>query len=478
MGALPRNLVVRWMPFASEGDRIVALRRRVQREQGQRDESNQNPHDQGGLHLGAFDNGALIAVTSVYLFDDATEPMQSYGLPTGPWRVAQYVQCVTLPAYRETAVTELLMATLARMVYEVLRPRYAFFLHPAPYIPSETRCVPDLGWEVHGAIQGEETEISVLQIPPGEPMEAAFRRARTISEPLWEQLEVLPQSIVKYLHDNGQIDLVERERSALFLENMYSAAISLTDELPRLSAQTRLLFTEQKPRVEAVDFPKPPATLLDVGAGPGVYLAALGKTEKFKGYELVGLDSNKEMVMYARLNRSDIKWLHTTAYETQMQDESIDVVHLNFVLQHLVSPAFALREFRRILRPGGLLYIADVNDSTFAGPAAMKALIDAHHDLFTGDRNVLNWLPRLALEWGFELRHSFSTAVRNIGTSPALEFLPDEVRVDRIKMWGLFSFLGQREELAVQLKEAHEIYFASLEESRIHIQTHVYRKST
>jgi ubiquinone/menaquinone biosynthesis C-methylase UbiE len=472
MGALPRNLVVRWVPFATEGDRIVALRRQVQGEQGPRDEPNQIPQDKGGLHLGAFDNGDLIAVTSVYLFDNATEPMQSYGWPMGPWRVAQYAQCVTLPAYRKTAVAELLMATSARMVYEVLRPRYAFFLHPAPYIRSESRCVPDLGWEVGGAIQGKEMEISVLRIPPGQPMEAAFRRARKITDPLWEQLEVLPQSIVKYLHDNGQIDLVAR--SALFSENMYSGAVSLADELPRLSAQTRLLFNEQKPRVEAVDFPKLPATLLDVGAGPGVYLNALGKTEKFKGYELIGLDSSKEMVTYARLNRSDIQWLHTTAYDTQMKDESVDVVHLNFVLSHLVSPALALREFRRILRPGGLLYIVDVNDSTFVGPAPMKALLEAYHDLFTGDRNVLNLLPRLAPEWGFELRHIFSTAVRNIGTSPDLEFLPDEVRVDRIKMWGLFSFLGHREELAVQLKAAHETYFTSLEESRICIQTHVY----
>jgi ubiquinone/menaquinone biosynthesis C-methylase UbiE len=476
MGALPRNLVVRWVSFAVEGDRIMALRRQVQGEQGPRDEFNQSALDERGLHLGAFDNGDLIAVTSAYLFDNEAEPMQSHGLPTGPWRVAQYAQCVTLPAYRETAVTELLMATLARMVYEVLRPKYAFFLHPAPYVPSQSRWVPDLGWEVKGAIGGKETEMAVLQIPPGQPMEAAFRRARKISEPLWEQLEVLPQSIVKHLDENGRINLVAR--SPLFLENMYSAATSLTDELPRLSTQTRLLFTEQKPRVEAVDFPKSPAILLDVGAGPGVYLSALGKTEKFKGYKLIGLDSSKEMVMYARLNRSDIQWLHTTAYDTQMQDESIDVVHLNFVLQHLVSPALALCEFRRILRPGGLLYIADVNDSTFMGPASMKALIDAYHDLHTGDRNVLNWLPRLAPEWGFELRHRFSTAVRNIGTSPDLEFLPDEVHADRIKMWGLFSFLGQREELAVQLKAAHETYFASTEESRICIQTHVYIKST
>jgi ubiquinone/menaquinone biosynthesis C-methylase UbiE len=308
-------------------------------------------------------------------------------------------------------------------------------------------------------------------------MEVAYCRARKLLEPLWEQLDTLPLSLVKHVDETGRMALVAS--TALLSENLHTvAAVSLKDELPRLSAQTRLLFAEQKPRISAVDFPKPPARLLDVGSGPGVYLAALGKTEKFNGYELIGIDASKEMVLYARLNRADIKWQHANAYDTKQANESIDVVHLNFVFIHLMSPALALREFARILRPGGLLYIVDVNDSTFEGPPSMKALIDAYHDLSVGDRNVLNLLPRLAPEWGFELRHHFATSVRNTGTSADPEFLPDELRLDHIKMWAMFSYIGQRDEFAAQMQAAHDGYFGSIEKCGVRVQTQVYQKVT
>ncbi|HRI69330.1 MAG TPA: hypothetical protein PK156_34100, partial [Polyangium sp.] len=56
-------------------------------------------------------------------------------------------------------------------------------------------------------------------------------------------------------------------------------------------------------------------------------------------------------------------------------------------------------------------------------------------------------------------------------------FLPDELRLDHIKMWGLLSgFIAQREELAAEVKAAHERYFASFEECSLEIPTHVYQK--
>jgi SAM-dependent methyltransferase len=476
MNPLPRDIVVRWMSFAKECERIVALRREVYEGQEHGEDFHRSPYDEAGLHLGAFVGDELVSVLSAFLFENVTEPMQSYELPQSS-RVLEYAKFAKSRAYAETPIAELMMVTMARMVYEVLRPQYVFMVRAAVDDALARECLPDVGWEDKGAIQGPQGEVSVLYIPAGKTMDVAYRRVRKLSESVWEQLDKLPQSLVKHLDETGRMDLIGRV--ALYSENMYSvAAVSLKDELPRLSAQTRLLFAEQKARLAVVDFPKPPARLLDVGAGPGVYLAALGKTEKFKGYELIGLDVSKEMVMYARLNRGDIKWQHANAYETKQEDASIDVVHLNFVFMHLMSPSLALREFARILRPGGLLYIVDGNDSTFEGSSSMKALIEAYHYLTMSDRNVLNLLPGLATEWGFQSRHRFSTALRNTGTSPEPMFFPDEIRLDPIKMWALFAFLGQREELAAELKAAHERYFASFEECGISIQTHVYQKVT
>lgn len=474
MNPLPRDIMVRWMPFAREGERILALRRQTHEDLGRASAVAQTSYDKMGFHLGAFRGNDLVAVLSAFLFEQGTDQMQSYGLPKSA-RALEYVKFAELRAYRETRIAELLMTTMIRMMFEVLRPQYVFALHLGGGNANKGERWPDLGWEVKGTISDPLGEISVLHIPSSK-IDQAYRRARQLSEKMWEELDTLPQSLVKHLDVAERMELLAR--SILLSENMHTvAASSLKDELPRLSAQTRLLFADQKARVAAVDFPKPPARLLDVGSGPGVYLAALGKTEKFQGYELIGIDVSKEMVMYAKLNRSDIKWLHANAYDTKQPSGSIDVVHLNFVMIHLMSPALALREFTRILRPGGLLYIVDGNDSTFEGPPSMKALIEAYDDLTMSDRRVLNLLPRLAPEWGFELRHKFSTTVRNTGTSADPLFLPDELRLDPIKMWGLLSgFIAQREELAAEVKAAHERYFASFEKISLDIQTHVYQK--
>lgn len=474
MNPLPRDIVVRWMSFAQEGERILSLRRQTHTDPGRSSAQDRINHDAAGFHLGAFVGDELVAVLSAFLFEQAAEFLPSYGLPKSA-RVSEYAKFAELPAYRETRIAELLMVTMHRMMFEVVRPQYMFALHLGGGNANSGDRWPDVGWEVKGTISDRSREISVLYIPSNK-MEHAYRRARKVSDQMWKELEKLPQSLVKHLELTERMDMVAR--TSLLSENMHTvAAASLKDELPRLSAQTRILFSEQKPRVSAVDFPKPPARLLDVGAGPGVYLAALGKTDKFQGYELIGVDVSKEMVMYARLNRSDIKWLHANAYDTQQADASIDVVHMAFVMVHLMSPALALREFARILRPGGLLYIVDVNDSTFKGGDSMKALIEAYDDLTSSDRNVLNLLPRLAPEWGFELRHEFSTHARNTGTSAEPMFLPNELRIDPIKMWGLLSgFLAQREELAAEVKTAHEKYFASFEECSIDLETHVYQK--
>jgi len=51
-------------------------------------------------------------------------------------------------------------------------------------------------------------------------------------------------------------------------------------------------------------------------------------------------------------------------YTLDFADDSFDVVHAHQVLQHLDDPVRALREMRRVTRPGGLVAVRDVDFGT------------------------------------------------------------------------------------------------------------------
>jgi SAM-dependent methyltransferase len=55
----------------------------------------------------------------------------------------------------------------------------------------------------------------------------------------------------------------------------------------------------------------------------------------------------------------DVSFRSGDVYALGFPDASFDVVHAHQVLQHLTDPVAALREMRRVIRPGGLLAVRD-----------------------------------------------------------------------------------------------------------------------
>jgi SAM-dependent methyltransferase len=100
--------------------------------------------------------------------------------------------------------------------------------------------------------------------------------------------------------------------------------------------------------------------LLDVGCGPGTITADLA--QRVAPGRVVGID----LVSVADADSAPDNVSFTTGdvYALDFDDESFDVVHAHQVLQHLTRPVDALREMRRVLRPGGVLA---VRDSDYAG---------------------------------------------------------------------------------------------------------------
>ena len=108
-------------------------------------------------------------------------------------------------------------------------------------------------------------------------------------------------------------------------------------------------------------------SVLDIGCGPGTITADLA-TRVHPG-RVVGLDRAPEVVAEAARNFPEtsaraLSFVTGDVYALDHPDGSFDVVHAHQVLQHLTGPIDALREMRRVLRPGGVLA---VRDSDYAG---------------------------------------------------------------------------------------------------------------
>ncbi len=108
----------------------------------------------------------------------------------------------------------------------------------------------------------------------------------------------------------------------------------------------------------------PGATVLDVGCGPGsitcdfAALVAPG--------QVTGLDRSPEVITQARALAAErgitnVRFTTGSVYALDFEDESFDVVHAHQVLQHLTDPVVALREMRRVAKPGGIVAVRDAD---------------------------------------------------------------------------------------------------------------------
>ena len=99
----------------------------------------------------------------------------------------------------------------------------------------------------------------------------------------------------------------------------------------------------------------PGARVLDVGCGPGTITADMASM----GVDVIGIDAAADVVEKAKELGVDARV--GDAYALDFADGSFDVVHSHQTLQHLARPVDALREFRRVVRPDGVVGVRDVD---------------------------------------------------------------------------------------------------------------------
>jgi len=146
----------------------------------------------------------------------------------------------------------------------------------------------------------------------------------------------------------------------------------------------------------------PGVRVLDVGCGPGTISADMVE----RGCDVIGVDAAADVVAKAR--ELGVNARVGDAYALDFDDDSFDVVHAHQTLQHLARPVEALREFRRVVKPGGVVAVRDcdyagtiVHPDPNGGIAAWAALYQQVHRSNGGEPDAGRRLKAWALEAGF-----------------------------------------------------------------------------
>lgn len=154
----------------------------------------------------------------------------------------------------------------------------------------------------------------------------------------------------------------------------------------------------------------PGSRVLDCGCGPGTMTTGIAGRVGLRG-SVAGLDANPSQIEAARQHlrlHSNVE-LHTgSVYQLPFDDASFDVVVSHALVEHLADPSAALGEFRRVLRPGGVVALRSPDwDGKLVGSptAGVVEAFDSYAGLQAsngGNLRIGKHLPALLLQVNFQ----------------------------------------------------------------------------
>jgi len=124
----------------------------------------------------------------------------------------------------------------------------------------------------------------------------------------------------------------------------------------------------------------PGLSVLDCGCGPGTITRDIAA--KIAPGRVTGLDFNLSQVERATRDAAaagvqNIEFRQGSVYELPFAEASFDAVFSHALLEHLRDPGAAVAEFRRVLKPGGVLGVCTPDWGGFLVAPAVPEIIEA-----------------------------------------------------------------------------------------------------
>lgn len=163
----------------------------------------------------------------------------------------------------------------------------------------------------------------------------------------------------------------------------------------------------------------PSMRILDVGCGPGtitVDLAVLVPEGQVTGVEHSPEVLESARALAAERDVKNIRFETGDIHALEYPDNTFDIAHAHQVLQHVGDPVQALREMRRVVKPGGLVAVRDSDFSIMTWYPNIDGLVDWQKLYIQvarsngGEPNAGRCLHAWARQAGFDRRNIIATA--------------------------------------------------------------------
>jgi ubiquinone/menaquinone biosynthesis C-methylase UbiE len=145
--------------------------------------------------------------------------------------------------------------------------------------------------------------------------------------------------------------------------------------------------------------------VLEVGIGTGLNMRHYDKSRVTK---IIGLDPAPQMHRLAlkRIARAglDVELVGVSAEKVPFDDASFDSVLVTYTLCTIVDPVAALKEMRRVLKPGGRFIFCEHGRAPDQGVGRWQDRLTPHWKKIAGGCHLNRDVPALLIEAGFECK--------------------------------------------------------------------------